>query len=52
VLLALETLATDERTTLDDFLYVELIDFAGAVSSRVGQRIDGYRRAYLFPGLE
>jgi hypothetical protein len=52
MLRALETLATDERTTLDDFLYAELIDFAGAVSSRIGTRIDGYRRAYLFPGLE
>lgn len=52
VLRALETLATDERTTLDAFLYSELIDFAGAVCTRMGERIDGYRRAYLFPGLE
>lgn len=52
VLRALETIATDDGATLDDSLYAELIDFAGAVSSRIGHRIDGYRRAYLFPGLE
>lgn len=52
VLRALETIATDEETTLDACLYGELIDFAGAVCTRVGRRIDGYRRAYFFPGRE
>jgi len=51
VLRAMETIATDEGTTLDDFLYGELlVDFAGAVCTRVGHRIDGYRSAYFFPG--
>lgn len=51
VVRAMETLATDNDTTLDDFLYGELLlDFAGAVCTRVGHRIDGYRSAYFFPG--
>ena len=50
VLRALETIATDDGLTFDDCLYGELIDFAGAVCTRVGNRIDGYRSAYFFPG--
>jgi hypothetical protein len=49
VLRALATLAVDESKTLDDYLYAELIDFAGAVRPLMGDRIDGYRRAYLSP---
>jgi hypothetical protein len=52
VLRALETIASDEGKSLDDCLYGELTDFAGSVSTRVADRIPGYRRAYLFPGLE
>jgi hypothetical protein len=50
VLRALETIATDDGATLDDCLYGELLDFAGSVCTRVGNRIDGYRSAYFFPG--
>src|SRR5688572_252085 len=51
VLRALETIASDAGKSLDDCLYGELTDFAGSVSTRVADRIPGYRRAYLFPGL-
>lgn len=49
---ALETLASDNNTTVDEYLLGELLDFAGTVSARLAQRIPGYRRAYLFPGQE
>jgi hypothetical protein len=52
ILQALETIAADDGMTLDESLHEELIDFAGTVSSRVGERIPGYRRAYMFPGGE
>lgn len=49
---ALETLASDHATTVDEYLHRELIDFAGSVASQVERRIPGYRRAYLFPAQE
>jgi len=52
VLRALEILAADRGTTFDHYLYGELLDFASTASMRVGLRLPGYRRAYLFPGPE
>lgn len=52
VVRALETVASDDGTTLDACLYGELIDFAGAMCSRFTRRIPGYRSAYFFPGRE
>lgn len=52
ILRALETLASDHETTVDQYLLGELIDFAGSVSWQVEGRIPGYRRAYLFPSQE
>ncbi len=49
---ALEMVAAEELTTLDAFLYGELIDFAGTRTDQLEARIPGYRRAYLFPGQE
>ena len=48
----LETAAAQDRTTLDDWLHHELIDFAGTVVDRMEPVIPGFRRAYLFPGQE
>jgi len=50
VVRALETLATARGTTVDHYLYGELIDFASTASMSVGLTIPGYRQAYLFPG--
>ena len=52
VLRALETIARDAGMTLDECLYGELLDFAGANCSRLARRIPGYRSAYFFPGRE
>ena len=52
VVRALELIASDHGQTLDDCLYGELIDFAGAMCSHVARRIPGYRAAYFFPGGE
>ena len=52
VVLALETVAAEYRTTLDDALHCELIDFAGTVADRMDAIHPGFRRAYLFPGRE
>lgn len=52
VVLALETIAEGQRTTLDAFLYGELIDFAGSHLTELETAIPGYRRAYMFPGRE
>jgi hypothetical protein len=49
---ALETIAAEDKTTFDDALQCELIDFAGTLSGRMEARIPGFRRAYLFPGQE
>jgi hypothetical protein len=47
---ALELMAADESTTVDDVLHYELVEFAGSMADRVSRRIPGFRRAYLFPG--
>ena len=52
MLRALETIAADERTTLDAALHGELIDFAGARASEMEAIHPGFRRAYLFPCQE
>ncbi|HVR37633.1 MAG TPA: hypothetical protein VMU84_00945 [Thermoanaerobaculia bacterium] len=49
---ALETVAAENETTLDNALHGELIDFAGVFSGRMESRIPGFRRAYLFPGRD
>ena len=50
VVRALEVQATARGTTVDHYLYGELIDFATTASMNVGLTIPGYRQAYLFPG--
>jgi hypothetical protein len=35
--------------TLDEWLRLELVDFAGTVAEEVDTIIPGFRRAYLFP---
>jgi AraC-like DNA-binding protein len=47
---ALESVAAEDRTTLDAALHFELIDFAGTHLTRLEGSIPGYRSAYLFPG--
>jgi len=49
VLRALEMIAENRGTTLDHYLYWELIDFAGSPPLDVARRIPGYRKAYLYP---
>lgn len=49
---AMETAAIEDRTTLDDWLRLELIDFAGTVVDEMDALHPGFRRAYLFPGQE
>jgi hypothetical protein len=49
---ALETMAAADKTTVDDWLHQELVDFAGTVVDRMEPRVPGFRRAYLFPGQE
>jgi hypothetical protein len=49
---ALETVAAEKGTALDEALHGELIDFAGVVTGRMEKKIPGYRDAYLFPGQE
>ncbi|HWW61651.1 MAG TPA: hypothetical protein VN181_09805, partial [Thermoanaerobaculia bacterium] len=46
---ALETLASDRGTTVDEYLLSELVDFSGTVVVQVERRIPGHRHAYLFP---
>jgi hypothetical protein len=48
----MEIAARDDRTTLDDWLTRELVDFAGTVVNHMDRRVPGFRRAYLFPGRE
>jgi hypothetical protein len=52
LLRAIEHSAAAERTTVDDWLYQELIDFAGTVAGQIERVVPGFRRAYLFPGQE
>ena len=49
---AIETAAADDHTSIDDWLHLELIDFAGTVAHRMERATPGFRRAYLFPGQE
>jgi hypothetical protein len=48
----LETVAAEERTTVDAYLSDELLEFAGAVVDRMEAVHPGFRRAYLYPGRE
>jgi hypothetical protein len=50
VLRGMEAVAKERRMPLDQYLYWELIDFAGALPERFVKHIPGYRDAYLFPG--
>src|SRR3954468_14123366 len=47
---ALETIAAEDETTLEDTLHGELIDLAGSLSDRMEAKVPGFRLAYLFPG--
>jgi hypothetical protein len=49
---AVETMATEDATTVDDWFQRELVDFAGTVVDRMETTLPGFRRAYLFPGQE
>jgi hypothetical protein len=49
---AMEHAAAAEQTTVDDWLHMELVDFAGTVASWMESAVPGFRRAYLFPGQE
>jgi len=49
---ALETMAAEDATTVDDWLHQELVDFAGTVADRMERVIPGFRRAYFFPSQE
>ena len=49
---ALETMAAEDATTVDDWLRQELVDFAGTVADRMERVVPGFRRAYFFPGNE
>jgi hypothetical protein len=49
---ALETMAAEDATTIDDWLHHELVDFAGTVADRMERVVPGYRLAYFFPGQE
>jgi hypothetical protein len=48
----MESSAIENGTTLDDWLRLELIDFAGTVVDEMDALHPGFRRAYLFPGQE
>ncbi|MEK6373408.1 MAG: hypothetical protein AABO58_12010 [Acidobacteriota bacterium] len=50
ILRTLETLATAERTTLDAYLYRELVEFAGTWAEEMEAVHPGFRRAYFYPG--
>jgi len=47
---AMETAAFEDETTLDDWLRLELVDFAGTVVEQMEALHPGFRWAYLFPG--
>jgi hypothetical protein len=49
---AMEAMAAEDATTLDDWLHRELVDFASTVATNMERQIPGFRRAYLFPGQE
>jgi predicted HicB family RNase H-like nuclease len=47
---AMEIAAAQDSVTLDEWLRLELVDFAGTVVDEMETIIPGFRRAYLFPG--
>ncbi len=49
---AIEHAAGDEALSVDDWLHLELVDFASGVVHRMERVLPGFRRAYLFPGQE
>jgi hypothetical protein len=49
---AIEQAATEEQTSIDDWLHLELIDFASGMVHRMERILPGFQRAYLFPGRE
>lgn len=52
IIRAIEVSAAHDRTTVDDWLHHELVDFAGTVADRMEQAVPGFRRAYFYPGRE
>jgi hypothetical protein len=44
---AVETMAAEDATTVDDWLQQDLVDFAGTVVDRMEQVVPGFRRAYV-----
>lgn len=52
IVLALETVAAEDRTTIDAYLSEEILDFAGTLVDRMEEVHPGFRRAYLYPGRE
>ena len=49
ILRALETIASEDGTTVDAILHGELLDFAGTVADRMEAKVPGLRAAYHFP---
>lgn len=49
---AIEHAAAEDQTSIDDWLHMELIDFASGMLHRMERILPGFRRAYLFPGQE
>src|SRR5205814_6164921 len=47
---AIELSAAADDSTVDDWLYRELMDFAGTVADRMERVIPGFRQAYFYPG--
>jgi len=52
LLTAMEVDAAASGVTVDEWLRQELTDFAGTVVRKMETQCPGYRRAYLFPGME
>jgi hypothetical protein len=49
---AIEVAASANHMSVDEWLRLELTDFAGTVVEDMEAACPGFRRAYLFPGLE
>jgi hypothetical protein len=49
---AMTTAAARDRISLDEWLRLELVDFAGTVVDEMEELHPGFRRSYLFPGQE
>lgn len=52
IVLALETVAAEDRTTIDAYLSGELLEFAGGVVDQMEAVHPGFRRAYFYPGRD